>query len=416
MSVAAATLAVEELRSRLDSHNEKRREVQSKMEAICAAMREEIAAMEESFNENLCLAFDAEDARLQGIVHALNCEMSKESCTSEALQELVDTANAALLVVQNYSLAEEENRKGLCKSYALKTERSLDWRHMGLEAKKPGDVTRVDVTNGKLRIDFAPPFTELEEKALEETNSAGLIGFRVMIDEADSAEASDRDVLMLAKGDDFAFPGLKAETEYFVKVRAEHGSEAGLWSNAAKFTSPAFKDSCVWNGCPDPENAEYEVDETDPCIASFHGNEWAVITGSAAFPSNKVTPFSVKVLKSEEDDGDRIYVGIVPFEMSQHPTNDWKNNGWYFYCFTSSLWSGPPHKYRSSPYGPRREDGKYVRTGDTIGVVVDMEKGNLSFSLNGADLGVAFEGIPLDKPLVPCAVLWCYGDSVQLIK
>lgn len=416
-SAAAATLAVGELRARLDSHNEKRKEVQSKMEAICAAMREEIAAMEDSFNDHLHLAFDAEDTRLQSIVHALNCEMSRETCTNESLKELVDMANAALLIVQNYSIVEKkEDQKGLCKAYELKTERSLDWKYMDLKCKKPGGVTRVDVLNGRVSIDFASPFTELERKALEETSTADIINFRVMIDETNSAEPSDSDVMIRGIEDEFVFPGLKAETDYFIKMRAEHDNEASLWSSPTKFTSPTFKDSCVWNKCPDPETAEYEVDETDPCIASFHGNEWAVITGSAAFPSNKVTAFSVKVLKSEEDDCDRIYVGIVPFWMAQHFTSDWKNNGWYFYCFTSSLWSGLPHKYRNSLYGPRREDGKYVTTGDTIGVVMDMEKGSLSFSLNGIDLGVAYEGIPLDKPLVPCVILWCYGDSIQLIK
>ena len=34
--------------------------------------------------------------------------------------------------------------------------------------------------------------------------------------------------------------------------------------------------------------------------------------------------------------------------------------------------------------------------------------------MNGVNLGVAFEGIPLDKPLVPCAILRCPGDSVEL--
>ena len=42
-------------------------------------------------------------------------------------------------------------------------------------------------------------------------------------------------------------------------------------------------------------------------------------------------------------------------------------------------------------------------------------KGELSFALNGVGFGVAFKGIPLDKPLVPCAVLYYEYDSVELI-
>ena len=46
---------------------------------------------------------------------------------------------------------------------------------------------------------------------------------------------------------------------------------------------------------------------------------------------------------------------------------------------------------------------------------MDTTKGELSFVLNGVNLGVAFDGIPLDKPLVPCVLLKFYGNSVELI-
>ena len=45
---------------------------------------------------------------------------------------------------------------------------------------------------------------------------------------------------------------------------------------------------------------------------------------------------------------------------------------------------------------------------------MDTTKGELSFVVNGVNLGVAFEGIPLDKPLVPCVLLENEGDSVEL--
>ena len=44
---------------------------------------------------------------------------------------------------------------------------------------------------------------------------------------------------------------------------------------------------------------------------------------------------------------------------------------------------------------------------------MDTTKSELSFVVNGVSLGVAFEGIPLDKPLVPC-VLLSYGGSVEI--
>ena len=46
---------------------------------------------------------------------------------------------------------------------------------------------------------------------------------------------------------------------------------------------------------------------------------------------------------------------------------------------------------------------------------MDTTKGELSFVLNGVNLGVAYEGIPLDKPLVPCVLLYYNGDSDELV-
>ena len=79
------------------------------------------------------------------------------------------------------------------------------------------------------------------------------------------------------------------------------------------------------------------------------------------------------------------------------------------------MFSGPPHKYKDKEYGPRKRGGEYVHTGDSVGVVMDTAKGELSFVLNGVNLGVAYEGIPLDKPLVPCVLLYWNGDSVEFV-
>ena len=40
-----------------------------------------------------------------------------------------------------------------------------------------------------------------------------------------------------------------------------------------------------------------------------------------------------------------------------------------------------------------------------MNVVMGTANCELSFVLNGVNLGVAYDGIPLDKPLVPCVVL-----------
>ena len=46
---------------------------------------------------------------------------------------------------------------------------------------------------------------------------------------------------------------------------------------------------------------------------------------------------------------------------------------------------------------------------------MDTTKGELSFVVDGVNLGVAFDGIPLDKPLVPCIIFMHNNDSIELI-
>ena len=58
---------------------------------------------------------------------------------------------------------------------------------------------------------------------------------------------------------------------------------------------------------------------------------------------------------------------------------------------------------------------QYTHTGDSAGVVMDTTKGELSFVVDGVNLGVTYERIPMDKPLVPCVILGCESDSVEFI-
>ena len=60
-------------------------------------------------------------------------------------------------------------------------------------------------------------------------------------------------------------------------------------------------------------------------------------------------------------------------------------------------------------------EGKAVawKTGDVIGVMLDADKGELSYHKNGKDLGVAFSGIDMVNGLYPAASLEA-GESFQV--
>ena len=195
-----------------------------------------------------------------------------------------------------------------------------------------------------------------------------------------------------------------------------HQGMSSQWSDEAEFTTPEFKECCVWKECPDyvDKYSKYSVDEGNPRIATKIGDDCTII-GNIALPPNTVTSWSIKILKSRENDGSGIFIGVPPSDIDQNGGGNYMKCGWYFDCHCSALWSGLPHNYKWKKYGPRKGDGEYVHTGDSVGIVMDTAKGELSFVLDGVNLGVAYEGIPLDKPLVPCVLLCHEGDSVELV-
>ena len=209
--------------------------------------------------------------------------------------------------------------------------------------------------------------------------------------------------------------GLKPETEYDFWVRQGHFNYWGKWSERLRVRT--YENPFIWKKCPGyvSEIRKYSVDKKNQRITTKLGrDDLCTIIGNTPLPPNKVTSWSIKILKSKYDDGSYIYIGVAPSDIDQNDEN-YRKCGWYFDCSDSTLWSGPPHNYRKKEYGPRKKDGEYVHTGDSVGVVMDTTKGELSFAVNGVNLGVAYEGIPLDKPLVPCVILRCEGDSVELI-
>lgn len=187
---------------------------------------------------------------------------------------------------------------------------------------------------------------------------------------------------------------------------------------AQKFKLPS--DFC-WKTCPRTvsKSNHYDLDKWDTKVAIFKGSllsaNVCTITTSNYIPKGEgVYSWEVEIVKSKEDNGSGIYIGVAPADIDQDADN-FKRCGWYINCFNMGLFSGPPQNYSKKEYGPKGRNGQYVGSRDKIGVVMDMAKGVLSFVVKGDNYGPAFEGIPLEKRLMPCVILANKGDSVKLI-
>ena len=249
-----------------------------------------------------------------------------------------------------------------------------------------------------------------------------ILSYQVSVKKAGGGRLFNRNAerLLVTRGNETKLTARNLEMgeRYEFRVRCKFRDGWGIWGEKVTFLKENLlpKDS-AWKKCPEDvdEDSKYSVDEKDPRIATKIGaDDYCTIIGNTPLPLNQVTSWSIRILESCNNDGGGIYIGVAPFDINQNENWNFDSCGWYFACWTSTLCSGPPHNYNKKEYGPREEDGEYVHTGDIVGVVMDTSKGELSFVLNGMNLGVAYEGIPLDKPLVPCVLLKYYGDSVEL--
>ena len=212
---------------------------------------------------------------------------------------------------------------------------------------------------------------------------------------------------------------LLTDTEYTFRVRTVRGNSVSEWSDVVKGKTEKISDfkECIWEECSDDvdHRMKYFVDKENPRIAKMAGEWNCTIIGNTPLPLNTVTSWSIKIINSRWSNGDGIYVGVMPFDADTDDDYNYGICGWHIHCYYSALYSGPPQNYKGKQYGPRKENGQYVHTGDSVGVVMDTAKGELSFVLDGVNFGVAYKGIPLDKPLMPCVILKNKNDSVELV-
>ena len=166
-----------------------------------------------------------------------------------------------------------------------------------------------------------------------------------------------------------------------------------------KKNRPEFSKCCIWRDCPSSINSprRYTVSRKSPNIVTEIANDGlCTIIGNTPLPHNKVTSWNIKILKSMYNDGYNIFIGVAPSDINQNEYKNYNKCGWYFDCFNSTLYSGPPHKYVGKKYGPRKENEEYVHTGDSVGVVIFTAKGELSFVVNGVSQS-HFHGMLLNE-------------------
>lgn len=402
---------------RLEKHDDNRRAVQEKLHELCNGLREQIDEIEGRINSELEGKFTEEDNRLQTALNDLRTSMAAEGVNAEKLAKAVRSAKSRLLVVQSYELVEHPltEKVEISKMCELSVEKnlSLEW----LTLSKPTDLKVVNIAYGKIALEFTSTIDG--EPDLGEIDAPFVFVGRLC--KRGEESGIERTLLKSAENGssfDFFVSDLEPDTAYCVRVKAMYESEVSEWSDPAEFTSPGFSECLGWKECPEDvdQGKKYCINEMNPRLATkmYRGNEYCTIIGKRPLPSGRVTSWDALITGGWMNGASRIYMGVAPFDINQNDNENFERCGWYFFFNGSSLCSGPPHNYKWKRYLPKAENHVSVRLNGRYGVIMDTEKGELSFAFNCVNYGVAYEGIPLDKPLVPCVIIGGLNDSVEL--
>ena len=130
-------------------------------------------------------------------------------------------------------------------------------------------------------------------------------------------------------------------------------------------------------------------------------NQFTLIRCENKLELNKIYKWKINILNSKLK---VILVGISQDEEELNPSLN-NINGWYFYCFNSTLYSGKPHNYKNKQTNLDKIDKDII-------ISFDMNKAILSFiSKNKIE---SYYNIPLDKPLYPSILLHDEYDTIEI--
>ena len=97
-------------------------------------------------------------------------------------------------------------------------------------------------------------------------------------------------------------------------------------------------------------------------------NQFTLIRCENNLELNKIYTWKINLLNSKLK---VILIGISPDEEELNPSLN-NINGWYFYCFNSTLYSGKPHNYKNKKTNLDKIDKDII-------ISFDMNKATLSF-------------------------------------
>lgn len=190
------------------------------------------------------------------------------------------------------------------------------------------------------------------------------------------------------------------------------GAPYRVWESAPKFVNSS---GGTYEGAFMPNRVAQFADSEHRVLKSLSGDmrqRRVTAIGAEPLSAGDVSVFFIRVINTKSGDNGTS-VGVAPMDTPIEPNQETRDKyGWYMNFFNARLFSGPPQRYSAKNYGNRND----IKDGDIIRVTFDATGplGVLSFAINGVDLGVAYNDIPLDKEVAPAVFIYGSRETIEL--
>ena len=453
-------LVLDVIKKRAKYHTDVYEKVLSELTSECTRLKKEIDNMCAKMEFQLQRSYDDENKRLQEMQEDICAALKGHQPGSTALRETIQRVKAGLKTKISYEFKKPVIPPSFSE-YAVKVHMSI-----APDMWVPADVQAIVLPSGDVKVSWH--LEEPQQKALLTTKMTSVVQYRVELrmlpssSSSSSAPSSPSSSLSSSSSATAAaattataelsasVPGISlvvhgcscviprasmfSGTRYRVRVRMEHKTVTSEWSPSTTVRVPDFARSCTWQQCPESvdQSRRYALSGlpgTPPTpqlqltsdVATKVGDFChSTVIGKASLPHQGVTTYTIRIVNSRDGDGRDMWVGIAPYTIDQNVGNaNVEHCGWYFNCYNGCLSSGPPHCFNHRNYagtilGAKFKEGKLVKNRSKVIVTFDSAAGTLAFACKGRQFGTAFEGVPLDVPVVPVVLLYYKGDSVEI--
>ena len=137
------------------------------------------------------------------------------------------------------------------------------------------------------------------------------------------------------------------------------------------------------------------------------GNGWnCTVFGDKEIPKNKISKWKIRLNSDTKQSWD-IMIGIGP--SNPNSEEEFHKKCWSFISSNSKVLLKSTNSTEYNNHSGR------LKKGDIVEVIVDRKLGNLSFSVNGNDYGIACNSIPKEDILYPTIILFDQNLQIELV-